>query len=572
MDRILQNYLDTFQSEQSLPKTDKSTTFEHFVNYIVIHELYGDEFNVMDVHTGGGGDLAIDGIAIIVNGKLVSSKSEVADLVELNKYLSAEFVFIQSKTSSSFDGAQIRNFLDGVHEFTTPGGSVRSDLISELTEVFNFIYENIVRFTKGKPSCKVLYACTGKWTNDANLSEKARKGKEAIEDTNLFSDVEFSPLGSAELQDKFLRSRGVPSSEVKFSNRITLPQIPGIKESYFGVIPAPEFIKIVTDSSGRLRKSVFEDNVRDFQDYNVVNQSIQETLQDATNKGRFSVLNNGVTVVARELDTTGDTFHISDYQIVNGCQTSHVLFHEMSELDDSVQIPIKIISTEDEEVITSIISATNSQTQVSAEDLYALGKFQKGIEEHFRTFDDKKALHYERRSNQYSTATGVEKVRIITKAQQIKSFASMFLDEPHKADRYYSDLRANVGSEIFRDDHKYDPYYTSAFALYKIEFLFRNSGIFTDYKPARYQLIMLFRYLAGVDNVSPSNSNKIEKECDVICKALWDDTKASRIFTEATKIVDEALNGTPVNRDIVRTQTFTANIRDAAKELMKARS
>lgn len=572
MDRILQNYLDTFQSEQSMPKTDKSTAFEHFVNYITVHEMYGDEFNVTDVHTGGGGDLAIDGIAILVNGKLVTSKSEVADLIELNKYLSVEFVFIQSKTSSSFDGAQIRNFLDGVHEFASGGTSIRNETITDLAEVFNFVYENSVRFTKGKPSCRAIYACTGKWTNDANLSTKATKGREHLDETNLFSDVTFTPLGSAELQEKFLRSRGVPSSEVTFSNRITLPQMPGIKESYFGVIPAPEFVKIITDQSGRLRKSIFEDNVRDFQDYNDVNQSIQATLQDSTDKGRFSVLNNGVTVVARELDTTGDTFHIGDYQIVNGCQTSHVLYHEMSQLDSSVQIPIKIISTENEEVITSIISATNSQTQVSAEDLYSLGKFQKGLEEHFRTFDGKKALHYERRSNQYSTATGIEKVRIITKAQQIKSFASMFLDEPHKADRYYSDLRANVGTEIFQDDHKYDAYYTSAFALYKIEFLFRNGGIFTNYKTARYQLIMLFRYLAGVDNVSPMNSGKIEKECEVVCKALWDDTKSSKIFTEATRIVDAALNGTPLNRDTVRTQTFTASIRDAAKELIQTKS
>ncbi len=49
----------------------------------------------------------------------------------------------------------------------------------------------------------------------------------------------------------------------------------------------------------------------------------------------------------------------------------------------------------------------------------------------------------------------------------------MFLDDPHRAARYYySDLRIQVGSKIFNDSHKLEPYYVSAYAYYKLEFLF----------------------------------------------------------------------------------------------------
>ena len=72
--------------------------------------------------------------------------------------------------------------------------------------------------------------------------------------------------------------------------------------------------------------NVFEDNVRDFQgDNNDVNGGIASTLNNDDSE-IFSVLNNGVTIVASSISPTGDQFTINDYQIVNGCQTSNVLY------------------------------------------------------------------------------------------------------------------------------------------------------------------------------------------------------------------------------------------------------
>jgi hypothetical protein len=38
------------------------------------------------------------------------------------------------------------------------------------------------------------------------------------------------------------------------------------------------------------------------------------------------LMNNGVTIIARHLQPTGNRFHIEDFQIVNGCQTSLCCF------------------------------------------------------------------------------------------------------------------------------------------------------------------------------------------------------------------------------------------------------
>lgn len=88
-------------------------------------------------------------------------------------------------------------------------------------------------------------------------------------------------------------------------------------------------------------------------------------------------MNNGVTVIAKTLRTTGNRFYIEDYQIVNGCQTSHILFDQRDVIDTSVMVPLRLISTKDEDVIGSIIKATNRQTEVKEEQLLALSDFQK---------------------------------------------------------------------------------------------------------------------------------------------------------------------------------------------------
>ena len=94
---------------------------------------------------------------------------------------------------------------------------------------------------------------------------------------------------------------------------------------------------------------------------------------------------------------------------MNGCQTSHVLFDQRANLDDTVLIPLRIIATRDEELIAAIVKATNRQTAVKEEQLLALNDFQKKLEAFFASFAEGRRLFYERRSRQYNTVPGIEK-------------------------------------------------------------------------------------------------------------------------------------------------------------------
>ncbi|GAA0244988.1 AIPR family protein [Cryptosporangium japonicum] len=556
--------MDAFKAEQSLEVLSESDAFEHFVNYCVIADSVDTEIDISDLHVGGADDLGLDGAAILVNGNLVTSSEEVIDLLAINGYLEVRFMFVQAKTSSTFSGMQMMTLFDGVDElFADEMTQAANAQVENLRSICDVVYENTIKL-RPKPSLQIYYVTTGEWKEDANLVAKTNRRIGRLQQTGLFSSVNFTALGADELHQSYQNSKNSIVAEFNFANRTLLPDIDGVTEAYLGVVQASEFIRLIRDQAGNIRKSLFYDNVRDFQDVNnPVNAEIQNTLRDARARGRFAVLNNGVTIVARELRTVRNTFTLTDYQIVNGCQTSHVLFNEQENLGANVHIPLKVIATEDEDVVNSIITATNRQTQVTTENLMALSGFQKRIERYFASYAGKRRLYYERRSKQYNSSGNINRLQIITVSQLLRAFGAMFVDSPHRAIRYYQDLQEQVGRTIFNEDHKVDPYYVAGYAHYRLETLFRSGGgLNTFYKPARYHLLMCFRYLASSDQTLPAlTANKVEPFCQRLAEQLWDEKKALDIFSKAAVLVDKALNGQPLTRDVVKVQAFTNSVK-----------
>ncbi len=478
MDRITRRLLDEFRDTQELGQLDESAQFERLAIFCIGSKEYGDDFDVESLCVGGGQDLGLDGIAILVNGSLVTNPEEVDDLLATNSYIEARFIFVQAKTAASFSSSEIGSFAFGVKEFFSENlRFVANEGVTEFREVEARIYEHSPHFRRGKPICSLYYVTTGKWQDDPNLAGRIDAGREDLEETGLFSNVIFQPVDADLLYRLYQDTKNVVSVEFQFNNRTSLPEIEGVKEAYLGILPVKEYLRLVIDDAGNIRKSLFYDNVRDFQSYNPVNRDIQKTLRDQTAQGRFAVLNNGITIVAKSLRPTGNRFLLEDYQIVNGCQTSHVLYDERDSLGDNVYVPIRVISTSDDNITNAIITATNRQTEVKQEDLQALSSFQRKLEAYYESFQDRQRLFYERRSKQYASVAGIEKARIVTMPQEIRAFSSMFLDEPHRASRYYATLLKLIGARIFAENHQLEPYYASAFASYKLEYLFRNQAI-----------------------------------------------------------------------------------------------
>ncbi|MCV5950252.1 AIPR family protein, partial [Escherichia coli] len=71
------------------------------------------------------------------------------------------------------------------------------------------------------------------------------------------------------------------------------------------------------------------------------------------------------------------------YQIINGCQTTNTLFHHYDNLNDDVEIVVKFIESQDADVASSIIEATNSQSAIEGAAFFALREKAKMVQKYF---------------------------------------------------------------------------------------------------------------------------------------------------------------------------------------------
>ena len=146
---------------------------------------------------------------------------------------------------------------------------------------------------------------TGQWTGDQNLEARRRAVVEDLEQLRLFREVRVLPVGADGIQKLYNQTKNAISRDFSFTDRTVLAEMPGVKEAYRGFLPAKEFVELLDDGSGNVLKSIFYDNVRDWQDYNAVNTDIKATLVSRSQRARFALMNNGVTLIAKTLRTTG---------------------------------------------------------------------------------------------------------------------------------------------------------------------------------------------------------------------------------------------------------------------------
>lgn len=544
MDRITKSLIKDLLDTNDFKSEGEAKDFEKFVNYSVISNEYSKTFDLDVVTVGSGSDTGIDGVAIIVNGHLIESVQEVDDLLESNDVLDVIYLFTQAKTSPKFNGGEIGTFFLGIKDFFSENPQlIRNEDIKKCAELSDYIYSKASNFKKN-PVLKLYYTTLGKWVNDQNLKAVIDLNIEEMENQNLYDKILFYPYGAKEVADSYRKTKETNRSIFSFNNRVTLPSITGISQAYIGLLPFEQFKNIICNNEGELL-NVFEDNVRDFQGINNnVNDGIASTLK-SEGADIFSVLNNGVTIVASKISTTGDVFTIDDYQIVNGCQTSNVLYSSKDSSNiDIVHVPIKIIATDNDEIKNRITLATNNQTPIKQEQLASLTSFQRSLEQYYSSYVGDKKLFYERRSKQYNSDSSVPKNKIITVAYQIKSFSAMFLNDPHNVTSFFGTIvrKLNEGkTKIFNSDHSYSPYYTSAYTYYKLESFFRKNSIDSSYKKVRFHILMLFRILNEIEECPPFNSDKkIEKYCNNLLKILNDDNKALAAFKECINVIDDA--------------------------------
>ncbi len=167
----------------------------------------------------------------------------------------------------------------------------------------------------------------------------------------------------------------------------------GEYRTFLAYFPAPLLARIYGEHGQRL----LERNVRAFlQARGKINRGLQQTLREEPH--RFLAYNNGLCCTAAEvkLQSAGDGHarleRVSDFQIVNGGQTTASIFHALKKerVDIShvvVQVKLTVLSDPQKvsEIVPLISRYANSQNKVNGADLSATGRFHLQLEALSRT-------------------------------------------------------------------------------------------------------------------------------------------------------------------------------------------
>lgn len=523
MNRIIKSHVENFRISNGLENLSIEDSFEHFVNYCLGYKHTGAAFDTYTVTTDDP-DAGIDGVICLVDNEIVTTEEDCTQIFKRSKKnLAAKIIFIQSTVSENFEKAKLTSFSAGVYDFlqdepTLPHGTILMDY----HRIFEVIIKNANRIFGGKPECEIHYASTGRFNNEIEIQAASKTGLRQIGALGLFSSIQAHFVDSDALLRLWLECSQTISASVDVVGSIPLPKTDKVPESYLALVNAKEFVcKLLLNEDQELRVWVFNENVRAFLGEDTqVNSEIQKTLKSSDSRARFALLNNGVTIVSPDIRVQGGTISVNGFQIVNGCQTSNVLFANRDSLSDDTTIAVKFIEADDPDVVSEIVRATNKQTRVEDSQFLALEPLIKRIEEYFKVYNgDDQVLFLERRYRQYVGAN-IPQIRIFDIKNSCRAVSSMFFGRPDLAMRYPNQMFDELHAELFNEQTKEIIYYAACLALYRINLMISNGKLPSNFRRLKWHLLLASR-IAIVGSKTPNvTSNSVTKTCETLIKVF----------------------------------------------------
>lgn len=536
MEPILKSHFNKFKSSFEIntetdnieqQRKNESEAFEKFVNYTIFSmdypEIFTGDTDLLDfICVGGGNDTGIDGIGIKINERLVRSIEEIEQIVDASKKISVDFVFIQSKMRPNFDTAEFNTFGLGVKHFLSDVMLPENEKIQELRRLKEYIYENekIISKLDSNPNLYLYYVAIGTQPVDDHF-----KGtKHIIENEFIKGDFYFEKVDVKIIDGKMLVNF-CKELDNNFSIQMNIKDIfplivnsnEKVKKAYAFTCGANEFLKILTKDDQTLRRSLFNDNVRDYLgNKGNVNSEIEKTITD--DPELFLLCNNGVTIVCTNFEQVRDKLvKIENPQIVNGCQTSNSIFNfRLSPNINNIQLIVRLICTDDINISNKIVRGTNKQNQVLDEAFEATKPFHQDLEEYFLAISGEPKLYYERRARQYNNDPLIKKTQIVNLRIVTQVFIGMFLNLPHDSHRHEAKLLQEYCAEkgsIYNPEHDFYPYYLCGATWYMFDKFFRENKIPKKYRAFKSHLYLLFKDSLGMYAPKLVKSKSISSYC-----------------------------------------------------------
>lgn len=445
-DRIVLKAVLAEQKAGRAPDLSDNAYFEIFTaeNILKDFDLSYDE--VLSGQVGSGGDGGIDSMYMFINGNLIEDDTDTSNL---GREIKIELFIIQSKMETGFGEDTIRKFdttVNDLFDLSKNQDQLATVYNEDLLRLANKFRDTYTQHAARLPSLVTNFRYV---TIGDDVHPNTRRLVSHLKTTvlRLFSSATFS-FDFINAAKVLALTRQLPTNI--FNLRLAESPISSGEESFICLVNLAEFYGFISEHD-RLRRRIFEANVRDYQGNVQVNKGIRDTLTDTNPAGDdFWWLNNGVTIIASHASLSGKTLSIMNPLIVNGLQTSyeiHGYFSADPSRRDSRNILVRVIGvtqTEDEARTRSrIIKATNSQTAIQVASLRATDEIQRDIEDYLRS----QGLYYDRRKNYYKNE-GRPISKIISITYLAQSVIAILLKRPN-------DARARPSSLLKEDVNYY---------------------------------------------------------------------------------------------------------------------
>lgn len=544
MHRITKSHLENFAKSYGFNTIDESIQFEYFVNYVVLASRVANNYELEDVTTDSSDD-GVDGIAIIIDEELVISDDDASTIFDGGKKnRDVDIVFTQSKTSESYDLGDFLKFKESILRFISAETYSSDDEVQNNSRsVFDVVMKNVPKIRNGKPNLVIRYVTTGIYREPVALETAKRDFTQQLKELGFFSTIDIAFLGRDEITSLWINTYESVSAEIPMFSSAALPPIHGIDEAYLTVVKAKDLVdNLLMNNDGNLRSHVFQENVRSFLGIdNLVNESIAKTLSEEKQSTRFPVLNNGITIVSPDVRVQGNILHLENFQIVNGCQTSNVLFECRKNLTDSIMVNLKVVETSNEDVFSDLVRATNSQSKVDELQFLSLRPIVKRVEEFFNTFEGQEGrLYFERRDRQY-VGLDVPAVRTFNINVAAKAITAMYLERPELAYRYPKRMYELFVDQIFSDETKEVVFYSACLSLYRLHLLVASADLPQNVRKYKWHILALVRAIIAGKDIPRLNSNKMNAYCEKIINSF---TKPGKSVVDPFKKAVEILLST----------------------------
>lgn len=520
MHDLMEVKFDKFIEDFKLQDESGETNWKRFINYHFFSQFQpgrlDTDADLLDqICVDSPQFTQIHGAFFLLNEQILTNRQDIDDILQRDQKGMLELYFLTVGDPAGFM-RQIESLFDKLDDVSSDEEWIR--ILSRAMS------KEVMLRWKSSPVLKAV-----------SYQENEQKEKRSFSDSfkTWFSDTDSIQIDKSRLQEIVNSNENSYQCELNCQIYFSIPS----EKQKFGntfvvCMPAHEMIKLMTTSDGLLRRNIFDDNVRDSQGYSLVNKEIMATLKQSPE--RFALYNNGITIVCKKVSIENGIYVLKDPQIVNGCQTCNMIYQAYREnvkLDD-VQVVVKIVGSNQEDVTQGIVRGANRQNIVYEEAFETIKAFHKKLEKYFEInqVEGYSKIYYERRSRQYASDIRIKPWQKINFRGLIQSMAALFLNRVEESHRHEYTLLKKYKDSLFVDTHSCQPYYLAAFLYLNTDAYFRARELPKELSGYKMHVMLLIKEMQG--GSSPDLSSD---EMDAYCERLLRAFEGGRLIKYAAE-------------------------------------